>query len=579
MSLKKRRRHSKIFLVCETTILLLLAFSLLLNTWIAQSECQSTRANILENVLLMVDSLNSEMEYLKSHLYAVAQESKVSLLNLLYNQVVGTEGWLDDMNSIQWYLRALKESNTVLSRVMLMMPRHNRMITSQLLNSYLTDSDRELATRLENNAVVSKGDYLYFSWVLQHEDSGGAAVIAEIDSQRLLEQVTVRSMTQCAGISYVLTLGDDIVAYIGDAQPASKIPAREQWTRYQSGWALAMQLNSLSNTAAEPVSITMFFSSYTLHGNTYVRYWTWTVVQILFALMMIGVCLRIEKRHIRQPILDLLEQYDRLVAEDDGSEEPPFVLTQSSNSVWKDDLALINQRFAELMTKYRSSIRREYMLKIHTQQAELRYLQKQVQPHFLYNCFYNVYRMCKVEGCNDTAAFVMKIANYYSYITKDSSADGVTLDEEFQHAWDYVEIQKERFRDRFDICFCRPEAEYRSIIVPKLILQPAIENVFKYVVESESSLHTVRIHVGCRREGDVLILFTEDSGTVLGDERLQQIRQALSENRPLGTSTGLLNMKRRLEFSQKGSVDLCRSPMGGLCVNIRIRLEATVCTE
>jgi two-component system sensor histidine kinase YesM len=232
--------------------------------------------------------------------------------------------------------------------------------------------------------------------------------------------------------------------------------------------------------------------------------------------------------------------------------------------------------FTDLIHHYNSMVERLKVLfhevveqKTRAQASELKQLQSQINPHFLYNTYFILYRLAKAGKIDHLLRFCQYLGDYFQYITR-SGADQVPLENEIKHAKTYVEIQNIRFFNRIEVDFeALPEA-WGSMIVPRLILQPVLENAYKHGLEKKRA--NCRIRIEFKREGSLLRIIVEDNGDNLTEEALSRLRQDLNLQNPQIEYTGLLNIHRRLQIMFGGSagIEVERGQMGGLKVKINI---------
>ena len=146
----------------------------------------------------------------------------------------------------------------------------------------------------------------------------------------------------------------------------------------------------------------------------------------------------------------------------------------------------------------------------------------------------------------------------------------VSLAEDVKHAQTYAEIQRMRFSKRLQIDFpdC-PEAN-ASLLVPRLILQPILENAFEHGVGKRPQAG--KIQVTYLDRGNRLMIRVADNGQDLSDEQIKRIQAALEETSEMIEITGMRNIHRRLRlvYGQESGLTIERSEMGGLSVTLTI---------
>ncbi|WP_409340827.1 histidine kinase [Paenibacillus sp. MBLB4367] len=238
--------------------------------------------------------------------------------------------------------------------------------------------------------------------------------------------------------------------------------------------------------------------------------------------------------------------------------------------------------FSYLYSQYNSMIDRlkvliheviehQYRMRI----SELKQLQLQINPHFLYNSFFIIYRMAKVNETENVMRFAKYLGRYYQYITHNSQQE-VPLKDELDFARTYVEIQKYRYAGHVEIDFPDPPPWVGQIPVPRLILQPLLENCYEHGLTDPEKDGIISVSFHVSEDGGVLTIGVEDNGDSLEDAELPRLRQSLDAELEPPESTGLFNVHRRLriKFGIEGGVRLERSRLGGLKAEVVLPLSS-----
>lgn len=199
---------------------------------------------------------------------------------------------------------------------------------------------------------------------------------------------------------------------------------------------------------------------------------------------------------------------------------------------------------SEMLNTY---IDEKYLQEIRVKDAKFKVLQSQIHPHFLYNCFATIQSLIKMEDYNKALELTKQMSLYYSYITKNKALI-VSLKEEWDHMYKYLNIQKIRFEDNVTYEIDALDEKYNSIQVPKIIFQPIVENSFKYAFKNIDN-GILRIKIS--EENDSLFISFEDNGYI-DEETIKSLNeQVYKEN--IETS-GLINVCQRImTYSQNKS--------------------------
>lgn len=229
------------------------------------------------------------------------------------------------------------------------------------------------------------------------------------------------------------------------------------------------------------------------------------------------------------------------------------------------------QGFDRMIERLQESIRQAYQQKELAQKAELKQLQSQIDPHFLYNSFFILNKRIRTDDTEGALRLSQLMGSYFQYITR-SGRDFVPLAEELSHAVNYLEIQRIRFQNRLVIQADPLPEDVENCLVPRLILQPICENAIKYAVESRTDGSLLRLYFQRPEEG-LLDIVVEDNGGIT-EEQIEEIKGRLETEDP-EEITGLINIHKRLRlcFGERCGILLAQSPSGGLRSTLRIALN------
>ncbi|MGI5097456.1 sensor histidine kinase [Treponema socranskii] len=223
--------------------------------------------------------------------------------------------------------------------------------------------------------------------------------------------------------------------------------------------------------------------------------------------------------------------------------------------------------FNDMVKRIESLIDSEYRVKLLKNQAELRMLEAQINPHFLYNTLNVLYWKAQMTGQDDIAQITVSLANLF-HASIDRTIDFITLGEELNNIDDYIYIQKMRFRDKVQVHIAVSDA-LKSYLVPKLVLQPIVENAFIHGMEPKAGSGTIGIafeDMGC----DVVVTVSDD-GVGMDAETAGR---ALIE-RQGKKFQGLLNVHKRLQlyYGQDYGLSVASTAGVGTVVTMRLRKE------
>jgi two-component system sensor histidine kinase YesM len=246
------------------------------------------------------------------------------------------------------------------------------------------------------------------------------------------------------------------------------------------------------------------------------------------------------------------------------------------------EVAVIGTRYNQMLSDVQDLTRQlvesnERLLKseIEKQQAEFNFLRSQVNPHFLYNTLDSISGIASERGVTEIRVMTRALSRIFQYSIKGH--DFVPLFEEIRIVEAYMNIQTIRFSHRFELQCDIPEPLLKSK-VPKMILQPLVENAVYHGLEPRYERGTLRIsaHLDSGRADD-LILTIQDDGVGMDETKLEHLRSDLREDvgdadRGGSSGIGMSNVHRRLQFlfGTKYGLDLTSKVAEGTVVTLRI---------
>lgn len=290
------------------------------------------------------------------------------------------------------------------------------------------------------------------------------------------------------------------------------------------------------------------------------RFNLWAWLYAVVSLLAIIVYSYTSYKRIHKPLLLLVKSFRRM---ENGDLDIRIEHHQ------QDEFGYLYDRFNQMTDRLKELIDQNYKQRMMVQKAELKQLQSQINPHFLYNSLFILNSMAKVGDLERIERFTLMIGEYFRFITRNGE-DFVRLWEETKHSRMYTEIQKLRFSRRIKVQFDELPPDLEKVLVPKLIIQPLIENAYEHSLEQQDEGF---LRVSFQRRHQTVRIIVENSGYI-SDEQLEELKFRLKANPDDHEMTGMINIHRRLILAYgKGSgLLLSRSDLGGLRVVIQIIL-------
>lgn len=240
------------------------------------------------------------------------------------------------------------------------------------------------------------------------------------------------------------------------------------------------------------------------------------------------------------------------------------------SSAQTDEFQYLYTHFNQMMEQINSLIDQVYTQKILYQQSQLKQLQMQINPHFFYNSFFAIQGMLEVGDIETAGRMLQNIGNYFRFITR-SGQDVVSLEAEVEHARSYCDIQSIRF-ENITVNFQQLDRRFADFQVPRLILQPLIENAYIYGLEDKEG--EGMLNVSFATTDRLLQIRVEDDGGGMSERRLAKLNENLAAAGQ-GETTGMLNIQRRLKlfFGDEAGIVLTQNTQNGLVLVISMPLE------
>ena len=292
----------------------------------------------------------------------------------------------------------------------------------------------------------------------------------------------------------------------------------------------------------------------------WLRFWLWLII-LIACLLSVAVSLAISNG-ISRPVRDLSRKMLKI---GDGD----FSVTSTYAS--KDEIGVLSLHFNMMVEQVKQLIRKVYQEELLKQKAELKSLRMQINPHFLYNSLESINWMARIRGVPEIGKMVKALGDLMR--ASISGEDFITVEEEIRNINNYLTIQKFRYGEKVKVDF-EIDPEIRKIKIPKLILQPVVENAIVHGIEKKVGNGSILI-TGKKLAGKIQ-LRVEDDGIGMEEEQASTILtnndQIISEGH---THIGLQNVDRRIRmyYGEENPVTITSKPGEGTSVTICIPMQ------
>ena len=177
--------------------------------------------------------------------------------------------------------------------------------------------------------------------------------------------------------------------------------------------------------------------------------------------------------------------------------------------------------------------------------ADLRLLQEQIQPHFLYNTLDTIVWLIESNEPNEAVTMVVTLSDFFREILSKGK-EFISIKEEEKHISSYLQIQEMRYRDILEYDIQLDQVIYKYQIL-KLTLQPVVENALYHGIKYKRAKGCIHIHG--EKEGDIIRLTVRDDGVGMDEDELEQLRQQIEKPcQETEKGFGLANVNERIHM-------------------------------
>jgi two-component system, sensor histidine kinase YesM len=287
-----------------------------------------------------------------------------------------------------------------------------------------------------------------------------------------------------------------------------------------------------------------------------------TLVIVVFATMVVSL-------KLTAPIKILIANMKRV---EKGEFQADF------ESLGNDEFGMLGRHFQLMIAKINELIEKEYKLEIENKSTQLKVLQSQVNPHFLYNAFQSIGTLALKHKAVQVYSLLTSLSKMMRY-SMNMNEDMVPLSKEVEHVKSYLALQKQRFSENLEYELSI-NAEAENIQVPKMILQPLVENCFKHGFDQKGEKSHILIKANLL-ESNIVYIEVSDNGIGVNDQQLRRIQEELlggSAKSETGRKTiGLKNIYDRLQiyYHHKAKMIVKSTENGGFTVIIKLPIAVS----
>ena len=285
------------------------------------------------------------------------------------------------------------------------------------------------------------------------------------------------------------------------------------------------------------------------------------IIAMLVSIVIISLVALPLSNSVTKPLLKL----QRLMKQAESGD-----LSVHFNTQYQDEIGELGNSFNHMLSRIDELIHQVYEEQRHKRDAEMKSLQEQIKPHFLYNTLDTISWMAREYEAADIVRLVDALTSMYR-IGLSQGRDVITVEEEIRHVSNYLYIQEIRYQSKLKYRIETDPATL-NVEIPKLILQPLVENAIYHGIKKKRGGGTVFIK--SERKEDHIRLSVRDDGAGMDLKQLARLRAGLCEEGGQ-QSFGLYYVKERicLYYGSGYSIAVHSAPEEGTVVTLSLPLE------
>ena len=262
-----------------------------------------------------------------------------------------------------------------------------------------------------------------------------------------------------------------------------------------------------------------------------------TYIMIIIVLALSALVLFYISAEFVHPIKLLTESIQAL----DSAETAELTFKPKYN----DEIGRLARSYNDMTVKLKASVEKIKQIEKDKQRAEIKMLEAQISPHFLYNTLSSIIWLVHKDKKNEAIGMMEALARLYQ-ISLSRGREIITLQQEFEHAESYLKIQEKRYHGNFEYALYMDEGIGKFSVV-KVVLQPLIENAIYHGVRKMSEGGSIIVRGSCYGE-DRILLSVMDNGNMLGEEGCEKMNKALAGSEEGVLGVGVSNVMARLRL-------------------------------
>lgn len=234
----------------------------------------------------------------------------------------------------------------------------------------------------------------------------------------------------------------------------------------------------------------------------------------------------------------------------------------------KDEIELINSNFNYMVQQIRVLLQEHYKMGKSVQASELKALQAQINPHFLYNTLDLVNWMALDYDAEEISQITRDLAKFYR-LSLNHGRNLLTIREEAEHVKTYVRIENVHFDNAISLEMDLPE-EIMDFGCPNIILQPFVENSIVHGMAEHPEITSCHIKVWAERAGEDVIFHISDDGPGMEEKQIMELLEKDYYESSRGYGVRNINFRLKLYFGEEYGISYAGTGTAGTVVTVKI---------
>ncbi len=556
------------FLIVSLPIILLGVY---LYNWSYNNASQEISRNTVVQLNTYLEDLNREIEWIEIQQFDILQESELQKIALTW-EIMNNIEKKSSVNYVLHRLTSIKNSSSYIKDIYIHIRSIDKTISAtNAVQDFDLASYNDILSSMQGNErrLIKQGDSLNLSASMMGRNKVGEPLFVvqiELDKEKLKDTLETMNMYPKSG---TFLISEELGLVLASGEESNNIIQT-----YLTTFKESIDIMNLLDFGRESYHIDKAYSEELgLFVVTYLpeemvrrplnKFSKWAWLFTITSIIALVIYSFYTYKQVHRPLLLLVQGFKRMEGGD---------FDTSIKHKKEDEFGFIYDRYNKMLIKLKTLIDQDYKQKLMMQKAELKQLQSQINPHFLYNSFFILNSLAKTEDIERIELFTKMLGEYFRFITRNGE-NNVSLMEEIKHARMYTEIQNLRFSRRISVQFDELPKEMEQVKVPRLIVQPLIENAYEHSLEKKSEEGLLRVTFGMK--GNEVFIIVEDNGDNISDDEIHELGHRIANMDERQELTGMINIHRRivLTFGEGSGLFLSKSALNGLKVMIRIKLK------